>query len=125
MSQEVAVTEQTSFKGPGHWRREAEKARRPDNIFAHLAEAARLLADMGKTEAQQHVHAAEAALQGGDADTAGNELRAAARAAGPGARAEAQGLRALAEQLPESKGSPARAEPAHTAPTENLPAMED
>lgn len=119
------MTEQTQFRGPGHWRSQAEAARRPDNTFAHLAEMARLLADMGKTEAQQHVHAAEAALQGGDADTAGNELRAAARSCGPDARAEAQGLRALAAQLPESEGSPGRPEPEHTAPTEHMPAMED
>jgi hypothetical protein len=119
------MTEQTQFKGPGHWRSQADAARRPDNIFAHLAEAARLLADMGKTEAQQHVHAGEAALQRGDTDTAAGELRAAARGCGPDARAEAQGLRALADQLPESKGSLARPEPEHTAPTETLPAMED
>ena len=79
-------------------------ARRPDNIFAHLAEAARLLADMGKSEAQQHVHAAEAALQGGDTDTAGNELRAAARALRADARAEAQGLRTLACQAARAQG---------------------
>jgi hypothetical protein len=119
------MTEQAEFKGLGHWRSQAEEARRPDNIFAHLAEAARLLADMGKSEAQQHVHAAEAALQGGDADTAGNELRHAARLCGPDARAEAQGLRALAEGLPESKGSPGRPEPEHTAPTDHMPVMED
>jgi hypothetical protein len=119
------MTEQAQFKGPGHWRRQAEAARRPDNIFAHLAEMARLLADMGKSEAQQHVHAAEAALQGGDADTAGNELRTAARLCGTDARAEAQGLRALAEGLPESKGGPARPEPEHTAPADHMPAMEE
>jgi len=115
-----------SFKGPGHWRSQADAARQPANVYAQLAESARLLSDMGQGEAQQHVHAAEAALQGGDALTAANELRAAARSAGPEAKAEGDGLRVIADKLSgELPGPPGTASPDDDSPMAGQSAMQD
>jgi len=119
----------TEFKGPGHWRSQADDARSEAGIFGQLADAARRLQDKGLGDAQQAVHRAEAALQAEDHETAGGELRAAARLCQQQAPAYAAGLRALAEQVEEAAppSSPApppgRQDPDDT--TEHHPAMED
>jgi len=114
---------QTSFEGPGQWRSQAERARRPEgNVFAQLAEAATMLADRGEAEAQQLVHRAEAELQAGQNDLGSQLLLAAARACGPNCQAYAAGLRALAECIPPDPQAPG-AKPPPDKP-ENAPGDE-
>jgi hypothetical protein len=96
------MPEMESFKGPGHWRSQADKARQQPGVFGMLAELARTLADRHQLEAEAHVHEAEKALKDDDIDTAAMELRAAARACGPNCKAEAQGLSSIADELPET-----------------------
>jgi hypothetical protein len=120
--------QQASFKGPGHWRSQADGAQRPDSIFADLAEAARRLGDKGLDEARAKVHEAEAALQGRDHEAAGAALRAAARLAQGSAPAHAAGLRAMAVTIEGAAPAPAPAgkpRPDTDETTEQLPALED
>jgi len=118
----------TTFKGPGHWRSQAEAARLPDTIFAQLAEAARRLADKGLGSAQQAVHKAEATLAAEDHESAAGALRSAARLCQDQAPAYASGLRVLAGQVDESapaKPSAKSVTPDKDDTTEQHPALED
>jgi len=117
----------TSFKGPGHWRSQADDARSEAGIFGQLADAARRLQDKGLGDAQQAVHRAEAALQGGDHETAGAELRAAARLCQAQAPAYAAGLRSLAEEIAAAAppAAPPRPSPDKDETAGHLPVMED
>lgn len=90
------------FKGPGHWRSQAEKARGLDgNVFAELAEMHRRLVDKGLTEVAARVAEAQEKARDGFTDAASDILReaaAAALAAEQPAHAHAQGLREIAER---------------------------
>lgn len=119
---------QTSFKGPGQWRSQAESARQPDNIFAQLAEAATMLADRGLPEAQQLVHRAEEALQANQNNQGVQFLLAAARSCQQGAPGYALGLRTLAERIPpdpQEPGTKTPPEKPENAPgDEGMPALD-
>lgn len=88
----------TTFKGPGHWRSQAEKARGLDgNVFAELAEMHRRLTDKGMAEVAAEVARAVEKAKAGFVDDAADVLRQAA-AKLTEAPAHADGMRALAER---------------------------
>jgi hypothetical protein len=118
---------QTSFRGPGQWRSQADGAQRPPNIYAELAEAARLLHDQGLDGAAGKVHLAEQALQAGNHETAAAQLQAAARVAEPEAAAHALGLRELARMVIDATpaAQPAKPERDSDDTAEHVPALED
>jgi hypothetical protein len=109
------MPDQETFKGPGHWRSQAEAARQPAGVFGMLADLARTLADRHQLAAESRVHAAEKALKDDDTETAAMALRAAARNCGPNCKAEADGLRAIADELPESSAEAEPKQPARPA----------
>lgn len=118
------AAETGKFRGPGHWRSQAEDAR-PDSVFADLADIARRFQDLGLPDAQQAVHRAEAALQGENHADGAAELRAAARLSQAKAPAYAAGLRELADEV--TAGAPAKAGQAKSSAdkadtSEHLPA---
>jgi hypothetical protein len=87
-----------TFKGPGHWRSQAEKARGLDgNVFAELAEMHRRLTDKGMTEVAAEVARAMDKAKDGFVDDASDILRQAAQKLTE-APAHAHGLREIAER---------------------------
>lgn len=93
----------TTFKGPGHWRSQAEQARSLDgNVFAELAEMHRRLTDKGMTEVAAEVARAVDKAKAGFVDDASDILRQAAQKLTE-APAHADGMRALAERTASSR----------------------
>jgi hypothetical protein len=88
-----------AFKGPGHWRSQAEQARHPDNVFAHLAEYRRLLGDAGEAEAQQLVIRATRQAKAGDPEDAADLVRQAAGRLGHVNAHLSAGLLSVADKL--------------------------